>query len=326
MSARRMVTGVALLVVAAPAAARAADKGHKACVDAYKEANKQERASRLREAIKSFTTCSQPICGVVLRRECLLRYSQLQADIPSVVPVVTDATGEPLMDVKVSMDGEVLTSRIDGRAVAVDPGLHEFSFATPAGTATQKIVILQGQRNRPITVSVAAGKNGPPRVAIAAGPAPIVGQSDSPSVVEPTPISITPPPAARPEDLIATPAAVDTGSSRRRHSVASYLFSGVAVAGVGTYALFTYWGRKDNEMLVRCKPNCIQTDVDHVRKLYTTANVALGVGAAALVGATWMFLHEGAVRRREEAARRSSIALDVVPVPAGAVAGVRGGF
>ncbi len=325
MSSRAMVTGLALLVLAAPAAARAADKGHKACVDSYKEANRQERAAKLREALKSFTTCSQPACGVVLRRECLLRYSQVQADIPSVVPVVTDSTGEPIMDVKVSMDGEVLTSKIDGRAVAVDPGLHEFSFVTPAGSASQKIVILQGQRNRPITVSVAAGKGGPPRVAIAVAPAPIVGQPAT-TEVEPAPVAVAPPPLTRSEDLVAQPAAVDARPSRRRHSVASYVLSGVGVAGVGAYALFTYWGRKDNEMLVRCSPNCLQADVDHVRKLYTTANVALGVGAAALAGATWTWLHERAVNRREEAARRSSIALDVVPVPAGAVAGLRGGF
>jgi hypothetical protein len=318
----------AALLVHAPGA-QAAGKG--ACVVAYKAARKLEQSSQLREAQRAFSACSKASCGAAVRRECLMHYEQLSSDIPSVVPVVTDAAGEPVLDVKVTMDGELLTSRIDGRAVAVDPGLHEFSFSTPMGAATQKIVILQGQRNRPLSVSVSAGQKGAPMRVAAAPPV------DPTTVVDPAPAAATAPPpsnrAVTVDDLSTPsedpPTSSTARSSTRKTGLAPYLLTGVGLAGVGGYALLTYWGRKDNDMLATCRPNCLPTSVDHVRKLYTAANISLGVGVAALGTATWLFLRSHGKRNEEVAgqqARRPRYALDVVPVAAGAVASVRGGF
>ena len=50
-----------------------------------------------------------------------------------IVPIVTDNTGAALIDVKVKVDGEALTTRLDGRPLAVDPGEHEFAFSARVG-------------------------------------------------------------------------------------------------------------------------------------------------------------------------------------------------
>src|SRR5262249_15802740 len=92
--------------------------------------------------------------------------------IPSVVPVVTDETGAPRVDVQVRIDGELVATQLDGRALPVDPGMHEFSFTMDGNViARQKLMILQGQRNRQIaaTLRSAGGKAAPGKAGTAVG-------------------------------------------------------------------------------------------------------------------------------------------------------------
>jgi hypothetical protein len=293
----------ALAIVAWGGLVLLARPGHAApsCPASYKQGLKQEQAGKLREAQKAFSACSRASCGAAVRRDCILRFGQLGSDIPSVVPVVTDPTGEPVLDVKVTMDGETLTTKIDGRAVPVDPGLHEFSFSSPVGASSQKIVILQGQRNRPIAVTlggapraapVAKGKPAAPAIA---EPPPLATPAQATALVEPetSPASSAmAPPAVTAEAASTSERADEPGSPtftrQKMTSLAPYLLAGVGLAGVGGFAALTYWGRKDNDMLSQCSPNCTPQSVDHVRQLYLGANISLGVGLVALAGATYL--------------------------------------
>jgi hypothetical protein len=297
------------------------------CTAAYKSAVKAQQASHLQEAQKWFAACSQQACGTLIRRECLLSYDQITADIPTIVPVVTTVTGEPVLDVKVTMDGALLASKIDGRALPVDPGPHEFTFITHAGSATQKVVILQGQRNRPIAMALATSgqqpqKAGPPRAAMAPVAAPTAPVLDV-TPAEPPPFQGGAPSAYR-DSFAADESSVTTPSGSR--PVAPYIAAGIGLVGVGGYALLTYWGRKDNDMLAQCKPDCMQSSVDHVRRLYLVANISLGVGIAALGTATWLYLRSSKSRQQEAAASGPPVALDVMPLSNGALASVRGAF
>src|SRR5262249_41347971 len=108
-----------------------------------------------REAKELLLACAKPACGTFLSQKCAAKYMQLDADIPSIVPLVTDDTGMPRVDVQVAMDGELLVSKLDGVALPVDPGMHEFSFSSNNNVfATQKILVIQGQRNRPVAVAL----------------------------------------------------------------------------------------------------------------------------------------------------------------------------
>lgn len=314
---RKVIVLACLLAgVLFPTAVRAAAKGEKGCVATFKNGQKLEEEGRLRDAQLQYQACVKSSCGAFMKQQCSLRYSQLENDIPSVVPVALDEGGNPVADVKVSVDGQPLASKIDGRSLQVDPGLHEFSFQTAAGALSiQKILIMQGQRNRPISVELSGS------TAKATTPSTLPLQRaalvDSRPAVENT-AGVT---------VDADPLDNDDPDVRpgRRTGVAPWILGGVGLAGVGGYALLTFWGRKDNQLLGDCTPQCPQSGVDRVKKLYLLANISLGVGAAALVGATYLFIRSRSARQ-EVAARRPSYAVDLQPVPSGAVASLRGAF
>jgi hypothetical protein len=122
-----------------------------ACHRAYGTAQSLERAGHLRQAEADLRSCMLPGCGAALARRCRRRWHALELDIPSVVPVVADHRGQPVVEVDVTMDGELLTARADGRALRVDPGWHTFVFKAAGGaTISERFFVAQGQRNQPI--------------------------------------------------------------------------------------------------------------------------------------------------------------------------------
>lgn len=123
------------------------------CSSAYQKALDEQRSGHLREAKELLGVCAKAACGDFLAHECTKLYTLTDSDIPSVVPVVTDGSGRPLSLVEVRMDGDLLTSKLDGEPLAVNPGNHEFSFSTNQGTfAKRTVLIMQGQHNRKIAV------------------------------------------------------------------------------------------------------------------------------------------------------------------------------
>jgi hypothetical protein len=315
-SRKVLALGCLLAAILSPSAARAAAKGEKACLTTFKNGQRLEEQGRLRDAQLQYQSCVQASCGAFIKQQCSLRYSQLENDIPSVVPVALDESGNPVADVKVSVDGQPLAAKIDGRSLQVDPGLHEFSFQTPRGAlSTQKILIMQGQRNRPISVEL----SGSTAKATTPSTTPLqraVLVDSRPAVENTAGVTVDPDPLDN-DDPDVRPA--------RRTRVAPWILGGVGLAGVGGYALLTFWGRKDNQLLGDCTPACPQSGLDRVKRLYLLANISLGVGAAALVGATYLFIRSRSASH-EVAAKPASYAVDVQPVPSGAVASLRGAF
>src|SRR5258705_82417 len=167
--------GVAALLCARTTES-APTKASKACTSAYKNGLQLEETAHLRQARDTFGTCMKAACGAV-RQKCASRYAQLDADIPSVIPIVTDASGAARSDVQVTIDGVVLTSELDGRPLPVDPGLHAFAFTTDGNVlATRKIMIVQGERNRAISIEMGSpdargAKRNPSTDVTSAGPA-----------------------------------------------------------------------------------------------------------------------------------------------------------
>lgn len=132
--------------------------GDRTCMTAFKTAQEREQAGHLVEASQLFYSCDVDTCSTALWEECAASAARLHASLPSVVPLVVDAVGQPRIDmlnVRVKMDGALLTSQIDGRALPVDPGTHEFSFDMGGVVlGTQKVTILKGQRNRTIALAL----------------------------------------------------------------------------------------------------------------------------------------------------------------------------
>jgi hypothetical protein len=316
-------------------------KDRKACKVARKTAKELEQSNHLRQARETLLSCAKVSCSAMVRQECLNRYTLLASDIPSIVPLVTDQSGSPRVDVAVRMDGELLTSRLDGRALAVDPGLHEFTFSTESGVViTQRLMIVQGQRNQPITVAM----NSKDKRAQKRTLAPSVAMAPS----EGAKMAVEKPPverqgveesdkssAERPEranlerDAEKSPESSDevASSPTMRHKGPGplpWVLSAAGLAGIGTYGLLTVWGRKDNDALSSCAPDCSPASLNRVKNLYLAADISLGVGIAALgAGVTWLALSGS---NKEKPPTQASYLFDVQPTKSGAFATVSGAF
>lgn len=355
-SRRKLSLFLAPLALAALSTPALAKKGKHAssteiaaCVTNYKSGLDQEKSGHLLEARELFIRCSKSACGSPLREECTMRFTQLNVDIPSVVPVVTSAAGKPVLDVEVQVDGQRLASSLDGHSFTMNPGAHDFSFSKDGHIfATQSVLIVQGQRNRLIAASLASSES-PPLVEETSRPrrvkrteaqaaAPIAAatgnESESKEKAEgprraavdlalANPDEETP---SKPEgaDLTAHAEPAVKGSGVPTLSVVS---AGVGVAALGAGALFTYWGRKDNTLLDSCSPGCKQSSADHIHNLYLAADISLGVGVAALAGAYWAYAHSKSNHEQgEEVAVGTTPTILVAPTPSGAMGALSGSF
>jgi hypothetical protein len=82
----------------------------------------------------------------------------------------------------------------------------------------------------------------------------------------------------------------DAEPGRRRNPLA-YVFGGVGLAALGTWAAFAIDGRNKENDLDRCAPHCQRGDVDSMRRSYLIADVLLGVSLASFGTGTYLFLH-----------------------------------
>jgi hypothetical protein len=345
-------SGVAALLIvglvgfAQPARARArrrveARADSPLCGAAYGRALERVQEGRLKEAQELFGICARVACGDVMRRECAARRAQLAGDIPSIVPLVTDNAGEPRILVEVRVDGVLVTSRLDGRAITIDPGKHELAFSNDDGVfATRHLMVVEGERNLPIHVTLHAADA--PALRRARELVPASPRRGEPRAAEPASLAEAAPTdgddTASRDELVASPGArrpslvLEDGaeapprvaSGGGGHAPMAWVFGTLGLAGAGGFGLLTYWGRADNNMLASCAPNCAAASVRHVRELYWAADASLGVGVVSLAISTWLFARAGAPAERATSA--DALSLDVRATGAGGVAAVSGRF
>jgi hypothetical protein len=286
----------------------AAEERDRDCSAVYDAGLEQEQAGHLREAQSIYQNCAIDSCSDPVRHTCEAKALRLELDAPSVVPLAKDANGEPLVDAVVTLDGAELTSHLDGRALSVDPGLHEFVWSAGGTTiGSLRVVIAQGERNRELMMAVVPATTREPI-------------APQPSAAEPAaPVA----PRVAPKAALPAPRAATAATPERSISLTPYVLGGTALLGAGAYALLSSWARGDNAALGRCSPNCSQDSVSHVRALYIAADISLGVAAAAAIGSIASFTLFGASSEHEPAPRRS-FALSVQPERTGALATVRG--
>jgi hypothetical protein len=288
----------------------------------YDTAAALEEAGKLRQARDMFLSGAKARCIAPIRQRCMNRYKQLEADIPSIVPTVAGEDGEPRVDVQVSIDNELLTSHLDGRSLPIDPGMHEFTFRIDGKVVgTEKIMIVQGQRNRPISIAMRADKSGEAVLELEKRePEALAPETAEPERAKP---EKTKPERSAPERSASDSEPVDSRGPRGPGAI-PYVVGTVGFVGLASAGLLTYWGRKDNDLLARCAPNCSPDSVDHVRHLYVAADLSLGVGAAALATSVVWFLASPSSKDKPQA--RTSHRIDVQPAASGGFATLSGSF
>src|ERR1700722_15398926 len=126
-----------LLLGAFPA--RADDKA--ACFDAASKGQSLRDQGKLVEAREQFRRCAAQGCPTMVLQDCGGWLADVEKNVPTVVVTAKDGSGNDLVDVQVTVDGQPLLSKLTGEALPIDPGLHTFHFSTSGGgSATGKAV------------------------------------------------------------------------------------------------------------------------------------------------------------------------------------------
>ncbi|WP_437507577.1 hypothetical protein [Sorangium sp. So ce1099] len=288
---------VSALAYLQPARAHAGDA--EACFTASEEGQRLRDEGRLREARARFISCGSAACPALVRSDCAGWLSDVTARVPTLILSAEDEQGQDVADVQVTVDGAPLAARLDGKAVEVDPGEHVLHFER-AGSApvALRLVVREGEKLRRVST----------RLVRSAGPR---GGAGVPGGGAPAPEEGALPPrgegAASPASALLLPIAL----------------GGVAAAGGVAYAALGLSARADADRLrTTCAPRCAEADVDAVRTRIVGANIAFGVGVAALGGAVAALL----LGRAGPAAPAAAAAVHVVPLPGGAAAGLGARF
>jgi hypothetical protein len=147
-SATRFVAAAVLGAIwLAPIAALADDKA--ACLAASDSAQDLRDDGHYRRAREALTTCARDVCPAVVRRDCAQWLAELEESAPTVIFGARDASGNDMTAVRVSFDGETVSTAIDARPVLVDPGSHTVRFEVAGWSPIeQRVVLRAGDKNR----------------------------------------------------------------------------------------------------------------------------------------------------------------------------------
>ncbi|HEX7667264.1 MAG TPA: hypothetical protein VF407_22185 [Polyangiaceae bacterium] len=276
MRTARLISLVASLGALSFAAdARAADPtpSKQECVAANESAQTSRQNGKLREARQELLLCIAKSCPGPVREDCAQRLNDVDSALPTIVLIAKGSDGADLTAVSVKMDGAPLVDKLDGTAIAVDPGEHTFELAAAGHpSVTKKVVLHEGEKNRNETITFAsATPNG-----VVAPPPPV------PTTSTPTP------PESNPE-----------GTSTRGNGqrTLGLIVGGVGVAGVATGVVFgliassTYNDAKNNHCptTTTCDPDGVSGgSTAHTQA--TVSTVAVIAGGALVAGGVVLYL------------------------------------
>jgi hypothetical protein len=126
------------------------------CLTQHEQSQVLKQASKLKAAREALLACSRDVCPSFIRADCVEWLGQLDRSIPSVVPTAK-VNKRDEVNVRVSVDGQLAATRLDGKPIELDPGVHTFKFElSPWPTVEQQILVAEGEKNR--TVLVQFGK------------------------------------------------------------------------------------------------------------------------------------------------------------------------
>lgn len=146
-----VASAFASVVLLAPGLASATDV--QACLNASEKGQRSRASGKLRDAREQFLVCGAEGCPALVRKDCAQWQTELAAALPTVVFGAKDKQGRDLFDVTVTMDGEVLLKKLDGKSITIDPGPHTFRFEAAGSPAvTERALVKEGERARVITV------------------------------------------------------------------------------------------------------------------------------------------------------------------------------
>jgi len=261
-----------------------------ACVKAAEDAQTDRSAHRLLAAREGLVQCAQASCPSVVRTDCAFWLSEVDKLLPTVVIEARDQAGADLIDVHVTVDGNTLTDRLDGLALPLDPGIHQFRFTTAdAPPVERQVVIREGEKGRPVVVTLAPA-----------------------------------PPAPPSDEASQTTEQVKPGGGI---PIATIVFGGVGALGLASFSYFGIKGRSDAADLEQScghDKTCTEAQVEPVRRELLAADISLGVAIVSFGTAAYFFI----TRDKGDAsrARGSNVKADVSLGPGEGLLKISGRF
>ncbi|WP_394846860.1 hypothetical protein LZC95_05265 [Pendulispora brunnea] len=238
----------------------AAQESKVACRDAYEESQVARKNGELLSARAKLRICAGETCPGIVRTDCIEWLGQVDHAIPSILVEAKSDEGD-VFDVAVALDGRPIASSLDGRPIELDPGLHTVRFSREGKPSIeQKILVREGEKSRTLVANWR-----PPPIAPTEPHSPVQGDW-----VRPIPAPV-------------------------------FVLGGLGLAGIGGFATFAVLaGRKKQELADTCAPFCSADRMQAVRTDYLLADISLGIGIGALVGATLWFAVRPEVPRDEK--------------------------
>jgi hypothetical protein len=286
---RRRLLGVSLLFLGlTPTSARADEVA--ACVEAYDAAQVLRSAGSLVAARDKLLLCGRDTCPDVVQSSCTTWLDEVERSMPTVVFHVRGPTGDDAVDVTVWIDGDLWSKGFDGRAVAVDPGVHNLRFELGDQSVETRVVIQEGVKNR--LISVEFGKPKATDVEPAKAPG-----------VEPT----------APVEPVAPTRAAERVTDRAGPPTLVYVLGGVGLVGISAFTAFGMSFDGQYEDLLRCSPGCDPDDVDRASSTRTLAVVSGAIGVVSLGAATVLWLSAPSDARADGLTSASGMSLRLAP-------------
>lgn len=150
-------------------------------MDANAKAQDLRRDGKLSAAREQLRACAVPSCPAIVRDDCTKRLDELETAQPTIAFEVKDASGADVSGVKVSVDGQTLTDKLGGTALAVDGGEHVFTFsAADRPSVTRTFVLTEGEKGRRERIVLGAASAGVAAPTSAIPPAAAGGVSPEP--------------------------------------------------------------------------------------------------------------------------------------------------
>jgi hypothetical protein len=260
--------GACALLLGVSMGAKADDKA--ACLDASSQGQTLRDAHKLVEAREQLRVCARASCPGVIQKDCTMWLDDVEKALPTVVFSARDATGNDLSNVRVSENGKVLATSLDGVAIPMNPGPHTLRFELPDGKSiAHQAVVREGNKAIAVTATFPKGSEA---AAVAATPALTGGTATSGEAMRPVSTTDT--------TSISRPGG-------RPSRTGAYIAGGVGLAGVvvgsitGLMAMSKKHTADQNCTGSEC--NAAGADAGKSGKsIATVSTVAFGVGIAGL--------------------------------------------
>ncbi|HEX4517017.1 MAG TPA: hypothetical protein VH054_25895 [Polyangiaceae bacterium] len=149
--------GWVIAIVLATSSLASAGDPKTECIAAADQAQQARDDGKWRAARDGFVSCSRAECPKMVAASCTKWAREIDDGMPTVVLAAKDASGADLTDVRVTFDGALLATALDGKPIDVDPGAHKFRFSRDGSSPVeQSLVVKAGEKLRSVSVVMRA--------------------------------------------------------------------------------------------------------------------------------------------------------------------------